>query len=135
MYASLVTLKHIYFVVCKLRSLVVMLIVNYFVKEWEEDKITHLVQKCRQMNSLEYTLPMFNTAMICSELSQVNNADTAADRCFDHVQHLYFNDDTPLSGIYTCRKVYIISHMYKIYLCYICIYCICTIHVLYYVHA
>ena len=91
MYASLVTLKPIYFVVCKLQSLVVMLIVNYFVKEWEEDKITHLVQTCRQMNSLEYTLPMFNTAIVCFELSQINKADAAAHHCFDHVQHLYFN--------------------------------------------
>jgi len=81
--------------VCKLQSLVVMLIVNYFVKECEEYKITHLVPTCRQMNSLEYTLPMFNIAIICSELSQLNKVDAAAHRCFDNVQYFY-NENTPL---------------------------------------
>ena len=68
-------------------------------KEWEEDQIKQLALTCRQMNSLERTLPLFNVAIICSGIGQLRIVHEAVQRCFDHVEHLYFYDkSTPLSG-------------------------------------
>ena len=56
---------------------------------------------CRQINSLERMLPMFNVAIICSEIRQLQTVHEAVQPCFNHVEHLYFyNRSISLSGSY-----------------------------------
>ena len=57
-------------------------------------KIQQLVFTTKQMNSVERTSQIFNVAVICSLLSQLSSVHEAIAQCFDHVEDLYFYDET-----------------------------------------
>lgn len=73
-------------------------------QDWEETQIKQLVFTSRQINSLER---IFNVALICSEMKQMSIVHSAAQRCFDHVENMYFYDTN-----ITCSGTYINLHTY-----------------------
>ena len=84
-------------------KLIIIILWVLFYKAWKEKPIKQL---CRQIKSLERTLPLFNVAIICSKMKQSKLVHEAVQRCFDHVEYLYFYDkSTSLTGIKVKHKL------------------------------
>ena len=66
----------------------------FYLLSWDQLQIQQLAFTTRQVNSVERTLQIFNVAVMCSQLSQLRLVHDAIDQYFDHVEELYYYDES-----------------------------------------